>query len=273
MGKILDAIDQAIYASQDVSPRKHLGASVIGDSCARKIWFGFRWATKTLHKPSLLRLFERGKLEEGRFIGWLKAAGVKVWQDDPATGKQFTFKGYKGHFGGEIDGVGQGVVTDDPYLLEFKTHNNDSFKSLVLNGVEMDKPTHFVQMQIYMGAFNLPQTLYLAINKNNDEIHAEMVPFNGLVYNKYISRAIMIIDASSPPPGVSKSPSWYQCKWCDHKNVCHNKLPPEVNCRTCAHSTPILEGKWQCEKSSVASVIDANTMLIGCDGYVAHPME
>ena len=274
MGFVLEAIDKALESSQERGHRAHLGASGIGTNCARSLWFDFRWATETLHKAPLLRLFNRGKLEEARFVGWLEAAGVKVWQNDPATGKQFRFTGYKGHFCGEMDGVGLGVLEGGPYLLEFKTHNDSSFKSLQLNGVKMDKETHYVQLQIYMGMFQLDRALYLAINKNNDQIYDEVVEFDRPCFDKYTKRAEMIIDAPEPPPRISRDSSWYECKWCNHRAVCHTSVAPLINCRTCAHSTPVADGRWMCENVNALNneLIPAATVLMGCTQYARHPM-
>jgi hypothetical protein len=273
MTKVLEAIDRAIFEGQDLSHRHHLGASSIGEKCARKLWYDFRWCTTTAHPPQLLRLFERGKLEETRFVTWLTNAGVTVWQDDPATGKQFRFTDYKGHFCGEMDGVGQ--FDGDTFLLEFKTSNDASFKSLAANGVKEGKFTHYVQMQIYMGMFGLPKALYMAVNKNNDAIYDEIVEFDKECFDKHVAKAIYIIDAPEPPARLSRDPSWFDCKWCDHHALCHKDKVPNVNCRTCAHSTPVENGQWVCENVNAldTAVIPAATLLTGCTAYYRHPME
>lgn len=41
---LIDAAFAADVAKREDGLRKHLGASVIGESCQRKIWFAFRWA-------------------------------------------------------------------------------------------------------------------------------------------------------------------------------------------------------------------------------------
>jgi len=246
--------------------------SSIGDACARAIWYSFRWTTATKHPPALLRLFERGKLEEARFVKWLKDADVAVYQEDPATGKQYRFSGYKGHVGGEMDGVGV-VIGDAPYLLEFKTANDKSFKDMCLNKVEMSKPGYYVQMQMYMGAFGLRHALFMMINKNNDEIYDEVVLFDQKTFDKYRERAKMIVDSPEPPPRISNEPSWYLCKWCDHHPVCHVKAPPLQNCRTCAHSTPIEGGEWLCEAPLPRQydIIPEYVLPVGCEFYHLHP--
>ena len=97
------------YRGDDPPFRGHLGASVIGRACAREVWYGFRWAKKPAFNGRMLRLFNRGHLEEPRMVALLKMIGVTVHQYD-ARGKQFRIgKGYKGHGGGGMDGVLYGV--------------------------------------------------------------------------------------------------------------------------------------------------------------------
>ena len=49
-------------------PRAHLGCSVLGDPCDRKIWLQFRWAIQEQFKGRVLRLFRRGQNEEQQVI-------------------------------------------------------------------------------------------------------------------------------------------------------------------------------------------------------------
>ena len=83
----------AIYASYEARQgdgfRDHLGASLIGKSCARALWYDFRWATPARHTGRILRLFETGQLEEARLVRDLRATGATVLEVDPETGRQF----------------------------------------------------------------------------------------------------------------------------------------------------------------------------------------
>lgn len=272
---IIQLIDAAILAQEAQRPfRNHLGPSSIGQSCARKIWYEFRWVGKPKHSASKLRLFNRGHLEETRFLKWLEDAGVTVWATTGPDAQRIRFVGYKGgHFSGEIDGVGQGVLHEEPFLLEFKTHSDKSFKDLVANKVKISKPDHYVQMQMYMGMSGLKRALYLAINKNDDSLYEEMVEFDEACFVKYSARAASIIDAAEPPPRINNSPAWYECKMCDFSDVCHGKQPPLVNCRTCAHSTPADNGEWLCEHEKAEGIIPNETLAVGCMRYYRHPME
>jgi hypothetical protein len=72
---------------------------------------------------------------------------------------------------------------------------------------------------------------------------------------------------------VSNDPSWFVCKMCDFAEHCHGEKAPAVNCRTCAHSTPMTGsdgGEWHCAKMEEAQCdesIDDETMRKGCHDH------
>lgn len=67
LGQVLPHIGDAYRPGND-GHRGHMGASLIGKECARSIWYDFFWATKSAFGGRMVRLFNRGHLEEGRFI-------------------------------------------------------------------------------------------------------------------------------------------------------------------------------------------------------------
>lgn len=250
--KTLAAIERRIEERQSSGFRRHLGASVIGRECARELWYIFRWAKAVRHRARLLRLFDRGNLEEERFVRWLRDAGIHVVTHDPTTGKQVRIEDHNGHFGGSLDSS----LFDTPdfpmewVLGEFKTHNNKSFNEVVKKGVRKEKWEHFVQMQIYMHYTGMRAALYFAVNKDNDEIHLEIVEYEKEIALGFIERAGKIIESPHPPVRINDNPSWYKCQWCDFKKVCHDGEPKAVNCRTCVHARPIENGAWLCQQYS-----------------------
>jgi len=159
---IADLVYKAREAAQDESHRYHLGCSVLGDDCDRKIWYGFRWVSRPHHKGRLLRLFLRGQREEEVFVQDLKLIGCNVQDIDPATKLQYAVKAVGGHLGGSMDGQATDIPGADKtrHILEFKTHGKSSFSKLVSEGVEKSKPAHYVQMQMYMGLGKLTRALF-----------------------------------------------------------------------------------------------------------------
>lgn len=244
---------EAIYRSYEAEVgdgfRPHLGASLIGHPCKRYLWLTFRWARRQAFNGRMLRLFERGQREEAVFVKNLEAVGVKVWEYDEA-GHQYGVSAFGGHFAGSMDGVGLGLLEapETPHVLEFKTHNTKSFATLKTQGVAKAKPQHMTQMQIYMGLGGFERAFYLAVNKDTDDLYSERVHFDPKAFKALMDKAEEIIFSPEPPEPISRDPAWWQCKFCPMYDLCFGHAVPEVNARTCAHTTPLRDGTWLCER-------------------------
>jgi hypothetical protein len=157
--------------------------------------------------------------------------------------------------------------------LEFKTHNDASFKKLVKEGVRAAKFEHYVQMQSYMRKMGLTVALYGAVNKNDDAYYMEIVTLETAIADQFIDRAKVIILSKEPPVKISNTPGWFACQWCDHRGVCHLKSAPERNCRTCKHSSAEEDGNWYCNVPSMPDgggagmKLSKDEQLAGCAEY------
>lgn len=238
--------------------RGYLGASSLGKPCTRALWYDFRWSGRVPFPGRMLRLFETGHMAEPRFIKNLRDIGATVWAFDPDTGLQFAYADIAGHLRGHSDGVAKDLPGGDGewHLMEYKTHSTKSFANVVKHGVESAKPEHFVQMMMYMGWAELGFAMYLAVNKDTDELYAERVEFNRDLFESMRNRAASIIFADEPPLRLSNDPTYYQCKFCDHAEVCHGNRVPAQSCRTCVHATPEKEGnaRWSCAQHKKESL-------------------
>lgn len=251
--KTLAAIDAGILRTQEEPFRKHLGASLIGQECARRVWYQFHWTLVENFEPRMLRLFGDGHYLEPRVAVWLRNAGVELWSagefgEDKAS---MRVSAQDGHFGGTPDFVGRRIPDlDDPLepaLVEVKTHNDKSFNKIVNDGIMKSKWQHFVQMQVYMGGLGLNYALYIAYNKDTSAIQPEIVHFDEAQYNRAIERAGAIIWNNDPPSRIGKNPAHYGCKYCHLSKLCYfGTVQPARNCRTCQWSAPIPGGDWQC---------------------------
>lgn len=270
----LAAINAQLEGDQEQEHRTHLGASVLGGKCARKIWYGWRWAGKELFEGQMLRLFERGHLEEPRFHAYLKGIGCDVWPEDPATGNQWRVSFAEGHGGGSSDGIARGIPDlppDTPFLVECKTHNDKSFTTLEKEGLCQSKPEHFAQTQIYMVKLDLPAALYMAVNKNNDNLHLELIQPNPNLVANLIDKAESIVASDLPPPRVSNNPGFYYCKSfkCPFYDTCFNGAAPDANCRTCSFSKPMPGGVWLCTRYNWP--LTKEQQHAGCNDYRVKP--
>lgn len=279
LGRVLPHMGDAYRA--DDSKRGHLGMSQIGAECARAVALGFLWASADKVRgrkgePELdatgrmLRLWNRGHLEEGRFIALLLTIGVKVYQQDE-QGNQFRVEDLGGHYSGSLDAILTGVP-DIPVgysaLGEFKTHNAKSFQKLVDEGVRVSKPLHYTQMMSYMQRRGLLYGLYCAVCKDDDELYFEVVPYEDLTPSRATQRAHEVIFNDRLPPRVKgASPGFYLCKYmCDHKDVCFHTVAPQRHCRTCQHIRPLQDGTWAC--TLTGELRSKEQQLAGCQDYI-----
>ena len=259
---VKNMIDTACVGVYQDGFRNHLGASQIGDMCKKSSWLTFRWAKKPSHPGRLYRLFNRGHMEEGRVVMWLREAGFEVMPTD-VHGNQFKSSAVSGHFGGSCDGfvMIDGVKT----LLEVKTSNDTLFKDLVKKGVKTAKPEHYQQMQTYMYLMQVSRALYIAVNKNNDDLHVEFVDANTSVGTDILAKAERIISSIEPMPQVSTNPSYYKCKMCDYHGICHKGEPAAKNCRSCKNARAIQDGGWACDIYN--KQIPTEFIPIGCNNW------
>jgi hypothetical protein len=180
--------------------------------------------------------------------------------------RQWNFKDHGDHFAGSSDGMVRGPGLPDGWGgLEEKTHSDKSFKSLVKSGVISSKPVHYVQMQIYMHYFKLKWSLYLAVNKNDDELYAELVYYKEEVALYHIDNARKVILSPVAPMRITEDPSWFECKFCAFREICHYQTSPEKNCRSCTSASAADDGQWNCGR--FGNLIPENFLPKGCDDW------
>lgn len=274
---ILSRIDEFCVEKYGGGFRRHLGGSAIGDECSRKVWLNFRWIKAEEFTGRQLRLFQRGHLEEPRFIEYLEGIGAKVFAYDPATNpdlpkdkRQVKVSAFQGHFGGSLDGIA--ILPKDifpyPVLLEFKTSATGAkFANIDKNGVRVEKAQHWSQMNVYGYLLGLRYALYMVVNKNDDSIIAKFVELNESFGESEVVRAGNLIMTQSPPPRCRKSPASIPCKFCHYAKICHLDAQDEVahNCRSCINATPDNAGTWRCAKFN--GTIPDEFIAKGCDEW------
>jgi hypothetical protein len=246
---------EAIYATYEAANtdpfRDHLGASLIGTECERSLFYTFRWATKPNFPPRVLRLFQTGFREEARIIDELRSIGIEVYDRNPETGKQIQYSSFGNHFAGSLDGIALGFVEAPAtwHVLELKTSNDRNFKVLKSKGVKVAKFLHWCQIQTYMFWAGLDRAMYIAVNKNSDDLYQERVYFDKEAAEHLEAKAYRVIFANEPGYQAGGSDKDMKCRFCQHVDLCRGRCLPEVNCRTCAFADVIEDGKWKCARS------------------------
>jgi hypothetical protein len=172
-----------------------------------------------------------------------------------------------GHPDGFIDNLP--VAPKTRHVWECKTHNKKSFDLLEKEGVKKSKPSHWIQMNLYMHGTHINRALYYAVCKDDDRIYTERVEYSKKEAEEALARLSHIIFSDYAPARISDNPAWYECKMCGFFDVCHKQALPQRNCRTCLHSSPGKIDGWYCALDD--GPLDVQAQLTACRGHVPHP--
>lgn len=271
--KIVDSIDAWSLQTYKDDFRWHLGASIIGRPCDRYLYGVFHWWKKSTASGRKLRLFQRGKDEEKQMNYLLRGIGFEVEEVNPATGKQWVSSFLNGHFGGSSDGIikfPQSWNIPGRFIPEYKTSKTGAtFTNLAKSGgIERNKEEHFVQQSVYGYGNKIGYGVYLAVNKNDDDLICEVTKLSIEKAEAAIRRAENIITTDYVPAMIPGAKSTYfQCKMCDFHGVCHEGDKIEKNCRSCIHSEPVANAEWRCTKYGYD--IPREFVYKGCDEHKA----
>jgi len=238
--------------------RNYLGMSGAGHSCARYLWYQFRWSYIAPICKRRQRIFDRGHMEEPRVLDDLKNCGYDV---DSA---QHTMFGLADHIKGHCDGVI--TIAGEKCVLEIKTMKQEKFNVLLKNKMKQASPGYYGQAQVYMQALELKKCLFIVTNKNDEARYYEIVDYDETQADFYSSRLQDILMTEVPPVKIGNA-DWYECKYCDAREVCHYGEKVNKSCRTC--SSIILEDKgiWRCAETN--KELSDNEQLEYCEEYDA----
>ena len=240
----LEQIDRKLENRKE--PRRYyLGISYAGEKCDRKIWLTFRWASSEKLSGRMMRLLDRGRREEAVVVRFLRSVGVDVTETGRHQRTVFLSPWVKGH----IDGIIRSGLKESPsniHIFECKTSNDRAFQELVKRGMQMAKPMHYTQTQLYMLGSGIERTFYWVSNKNDDDVYTERTKLDRPFAEKARDRVVGLSTERNLPAPLSTIPSWFECKMCPHWAICHNHAEAEHSCRTCEHGIFNEDGTFTC---------------------------
>lgn len=254
-------IDDWCVKTFDDGHRNHLGASLIGDDCLRKLFYGFRWVKREKHSGRMLRLFQTGHREEARYLEYLVGIGFSI------SSTQERISDCNGHFGGSNDG--EAVYNGVTFLLEFKTNGTGrGYNEVSELGVRRAKPKHWAQMCTYGFKRGIKYALYMIKNKNDDDLTIQILELDWQLGEEMIRKASFVIESETAPPRISGNPAFFDCKFCNFAGVCHKQHAMEKNCRSCVHSKPVENAAWFCKHWGTL-IPSRKEIEAGCDNWRA----
>jgi hypothetical protein len=213
-------IDGALGEARKAEPRRtYMGASMLGDPCARRVAYAWRGAPGAPVEGRSLRIFETGHVLERVLASWMERAGFDLRTIDPATGGQYAFSD------GPIEGHADGIIVDGPdfgfaypVLWEAKGLNDRSWQETAKVGVRISKPVYYGQCCLYMAYFDVEACLFSALNKNDQSLYHELIPFDLATAQRLVDRAVGIVRGWLPPR-IALMPT-RMCAFCQFNAYC-----------------------------------------------------
>ncbi|PKA40425.1 oxidoreductase [Rhizobium sullae] len=243
------AVQDALESQGDDWESVGVPAGDIGVECDRAIWLAFRRASVpekiTWRKR---RIFERGNIEEERLLDLLRLIGCEVW------GQQDRVRAAGGHLRGKIDGQALGIkeAPKAVHIVECKSAKEEYFKPVKKHGVKIGMPKHYATFQFYMHGLGIDRVYYMMSNKNDEDLHFERVNYDFEFAARQVARIERIINMPEPPSRLCTKRDDFRGTFCRQAAVCWGEERPRVHCRSCIHSSPIMDGNagWDCARHS-----------------------
>jgi hypothetical protein len=270
----LEAMATEMELAMNEPARGHLGASMIGDACMRKLWYSFRWTATPAFEAATLARFDDGHRSEAIMADRLRLVREIELHTEDADGKQFGFKDCGGHFAGSADGMIRGLLQapKTPHIWEHKCCNEKKvaqLEKLKLEHGEKQALMHwdaiyYAQAQVYMHYFGMTRHYLTCATPGTRDVTSVRTEYDASYALSLVAKAEQIIASEVPPTRLTERKDDFRCKWCTFKEQCHYDAICAENCRTCRHSRPVDSG-WHCLKQNLP--IDLETQRLGCGEF------
>jgi len=242
-----------------------------GSDCQRKKWFQFHWVLNAKKSAEELSINSMAESAKDRILDRLYRAGVNVKKLDHRTDKKWKAECFNGHVAGEIDAIIMSGLPDSPnkeHILFVSSMSDSEFKDIGEKGILNHDIEKFRTIQVYMFLFGIERAFFVAENRNTGELFTDRVRLDKNLAGIIIGGFESVIQANTMPDAKTK----LECDSCTYKALCDGESCAAKNCRTCLHSTPLLDGDkvaWKCERYN--QNVPAEYQSKGCDNHLFIP--
>jgi hypothetical protein len=202
-------------------PRDYLGASLIGETCLRKIQF--EWMTSATFSARVRSIFARGHYFDAESREQLREAGF-LFAPFEALGFITADVLIAGHADGIIVGVPCDINLTTPAVWEHKALNAKNFKAVERDGLAKVFPRYAGQVAIYQSFLDvLNPALITIVNSDTCERLHFTVAFDARLAQETIDRAVEVIRATRAGellPRLDPELEDFRCKMCSHRERC-----------------------------------------------------
>ncbi len=234
-----DKLIEKIYEFIEVEaakepPRNYIGASSIGETCERKLYYKLREADKAKpRRAELILAANDGHRSEDLIASYIRQIpGIELWTHK-SDGGQYGFAekfgnvDFKGHVDGVIKGLPQAPAT--AHIWENKSSNQkiyDAFlkakeKHGTKGALEAWNYKYYAQAVINMEKFDITRHYTTVCLAGTRKIASCRTEANPALAKQLIEKAKRVASATTPPFGISENPTFFECKYlCEFYEHC-----------------------------------------------------
>lgn len=210
---LVDRLDEYFQREERDRPRDYFYVSEVG-KCPRQIYYAVRGFPRPPLDGLTVRKLAVGDDAHRRLVQALYGMGVVVAAEVPIPPGNL--------FHGRCDVI---VSLDGKnYVVEIKTAHPYTFEQMA-SGPRRD---HYLQLQLYLHYFGIPQGIVLAENKATQELREFVVPYDKAEVGRVLGqferlRELVFVRGELPPlPGAEEKRDWEfdQCRYCPYVPFC-----------------------------------------------------
>ncbi|MES2133163.1 MAG: hypothetical protein V4506_12530 [Bacteroidota bacterium] len=215
-------ITKAITDNQKQEHRAYIGASSIGNPCARAIWYNFVGVTGTPFPVNVKTAFDIGTKLESLVLDYMELAGLKLIRPSESNDYLKLVDEEAPLFQGHMDALME-LEHEGSVVVEIKTAKSSSFQRFKTHGLKIWSDTYYAQLQSYMGMGGFKKAVIIALNKDSSEIHHEWLEYDDIFFHALRIKALSIYSCDEPPERINKNPLYMLCARCRYVDVCHGE--------------------------------------------------
>ncbi len=202
-----ELIDKFYLAQQRDRQQFHFYISDAG-KCSRSIFFKFKNAPRAKMEPRILRIFEHGEYLHRNIFNILYRLKIGVTTEVPIPAQAI--------ISGRADAILS--INNENYVLDIKSMNSGIFRNLAA-----PKQENVYQIQLYLHYFNIKKGILLYIDKDKQELKEFIVHYDPNLTQSLLKNFEELkkkIDADTVPPVLPDYPEYWQCSYCQFREIC-----------------------------------------------------
>lgn len=232
---------EAMYAAIKELPREdrqYLGASEIGQPCARRLWYSYNNYERVEFENNHIGLMaaDSGHYAEAKTAERLRMVEGIELHTHMSNGEQYGWSAYDGKMQGHVDGLIRGLLQAPKAIHVWEHKDKDQSKFVNFQTTKHkfgEKNTLKNWDEVYYGQAQINMHF---LRKQGIDVSRHYLTVSYAGARKYDScrteynqgyaehleqRGKKLLDVTVPPPRINETPDYYVCKMCPYRKVCH----------------------------------------------------